>query len=101
MMEVATPVDSHANAAESWPDRLLSLLSDAATYIGNIGAVSGLEKASKESLDNDFQTINGLLTDAVAKGITVEDADRLEISESPIRSVNFVWDSNWGVISAL
>jgi len=69
------------------PDKLLSLLFDTASYIGNIEAVGGLDQAYKESLDNDFQTISGLLTDAVAKGITVEDANHLEITESPIRYV--------------
>ena len=88
--------DSHSNAVESTrkvqtqshtPDKLLSLLSDTATYIGDIEAVGGLEKASKESLDNDFQTISELLTNAIAKGIKVEDANHLEITESPIRLV--------------
>jgi len=83
--------NSHSNAVDSLgkvlpqSNNLLSLLSDTATYICDIEVVGGLDQASKESLNNDFQTISNLLTDAVAKGITVEDANHLEITESPIR----------------
>ena len=42
----------------------------------------------KQTLESDFKTINKLLTDAVAKGITIDTSEQLQPSESPIRSDN-------------
>ena len=78
-LENENSADPHA------PDKLLALLSTTSTHIGNIEASSDAEALLKESLVSNFKTINDLLTDAITKGVSIEKAGELQLSESPIR----------------
>ena len=67
------------------PDKLLSLLSTSNTYISNIETSTDAEAMLKDALESNFRTINDLLRDAVAKGVSIDKAGELQLSESPIR----------------
>ena len=70
------------------PDKLLSLLSTTSMYICNIEASNDADAILKDSLKSDFKTINGLLTEVVTGGVTIDKAaaGQLQLSDSPIRS---------------
>ena len=67
------------------PDKLLSLLSTTSTYICNIKASNDADVILKDSLKSDFKTINDVLTNVVTGGTSVDKAEELQLSDSPIR----------------
>ena len=75
-----SPADSHS------PDKLLSLLSTTSMYICNIETSNDADALLKDALNRDFKTINDLLTDAVTGRVSIDEAKRLQLSDSPIRS---------------
>ena len=68
------------------PDKILSLLSTSSTYISNIETSTDAEAMLKDALESNFRTINDVLRDAIAKGVSTDKAGELQLSESPIRS---------------
>ena len=67
------------------PDKLLSVLKTTSVYICNIETSNDGDALLKDSLKSDFKTINDLLIDAVTRGISVDKAEELQLSDSPIR----------------
>lgn len=74
-----SPADLHT------PDNLLSLLSTTSLYICNMETTSDADALLKDALKRDFKTINDLLTVAVTGGVSIGEAKKLQLSDSPIR----------------
>lgn len=68
------------------PDKLLSLLTTTSMYICNMETTNDADALLKDSLKSDFKTIHDLLTDAVTGGVSIDKAEELQLSASPIRS---------------